>query len=332
MVSMVESERDSRDGVTVGAAAELVGVTVRTLHHWDEIGLASPSVRTTAGYRQYTDADLQRLHRIVAYREAGLGLDAVREVLDDATAEIGATLREQRAQLAERIQDLQQLDERLERMTEAHERGILLNDEAQSEIFGADWDAHRSRQARTVWGDSVQWAQFAERSASRTREQWQSLSAAMSTLQLDLGNALDQGVSFRAARKRTRSSNATAKYFPISSRSRDRCRCAWGECSSPTLASLPTTTESGSGWPPGFGKASTSARALTGSTRRQPPGSDVAVAALDHVPVRVVAGVECGGRLSGRGRATGPAPGHPGWAVRRTGAVEPTGKVWPSET
>ncbi|WP_020667804.1 MerR family transcriptional regulator [Amycolatopsis nigrescens] len=194
MGSVVERERAHRDGVAVGAAAELVGVTVRTLHHWDEIGLASPSVRTSAGYRQYTDADLQRLHRIVAYREAGLGLDAVREVLDDQTAEIGDTLRAQRAQLAERIKDLRQLDERLERMTDAHERGILLDDEAQSEIFGADWDAHRSRQARTAWGDSAQWAQFAERSASRTREQWQSLSAAMSTLQLELGSALDRGV------------------------------------------------------------------------------------------------------------------------------------------
>jgi len=53
----------------------------------------------------------------VAYREAGLTLDAIREVLDDATAEIGDTLREQRAQLAERIHDLQQLDEQLERLT-----------------------------------------------------------------------------------------------------------------------------------------------------------------------------------------------------------------------
>ncbi|MGP4014329.1 MerR family transcriptional regulator [Saccharopolyspora sp. 5N708] len=192
MASVIDFDID--DGVTVGAAAKLVGVTVRTLHHWDEIGLASPSVRTTAGYRHYTEEDLQRLHRIVAYREAGLGLDAVREVLDDATAEIGATLRAQRAQLAERIHDLQRLDDRLERMTEAHERGILLSDEAQSEMFGADWDARRSRAARTVWGDSPQWAQFAERSASRTRDQWQSLSAAMSTLQRDLGDALDRDV------------------------------------------------------------------------------------------------------------------------------------------
>lgn len=193
MVSMVDREFD--DGVAVGAAAELVGVTVRALHHWDEIGLASPSVRTTAGYRRYTEEDLQRLHRIVAYREAGLGLDAVREVLDDATAEIGSTLREQRSQLAERIHDLQQLDKRLERMTEAHERGILLSDDEQSETFGADWDARRSARARAVWGDSPQWAQFAERSASRTREQWQSLSDAMSTLQRDLGDSLDQRVA-----------------------------------------------------------------------------------------------------------------------------------------
>ncbi|APC36753.1 MerR family transcriptional regulator [Nocardiopsis dassonvillei] len=194
MVSMVERERDTGDGVTVGAAAGLVGVTVRTLHHWDEVGLASPSARTAAGYRQYTDADLRRLRRIVAYREAGLGLDAVREVLDDRTAEIGATLREQRARLAERIRDLRRHDERLERMIEAHERGILLDDEAQSEVFGAGWDARWPRQARVVWGGSAQWAQFAEQAAFRTREQWQSLSASMSALQFDLGDALDRGV------------------------------------------------------------------------------------------------------------------------------------------
>jgi DNA-binding transcriptional MerR regulator len=44
-----------------------------------EGGRCTPSVRTTAGYRRYTDADLQRLHRIVAYRETGLGLDVIDE-------------------------------------------------------------------------------------------------------------------------------------------------------------------------------------------------------------------------------------------------------------
>lgn len=193
MVCVVDRELD--DGVTVRAAAEIVGVTVRTLHHWDEIGLASPSVRTTARYRRYTDTDLERLCRIAAYRATGLGLDAIRRVLDDATADIGATLREQRSELAERIQDLQRLDERLERMIEAHERGIVLSDDEQAATFGTEWDPRGPEQARVAWAGSSQWAQFAERSASRTQEQWQSLSDEMSTLQRDLGDALDRRVA-----------------------------------------------------------------------------------------------------------------------------------------
>ena len=50
---------------------------MRTLHHWDEIGLAGPAARSRAGYRLYTDADVERLRRIVVYRELGLDLDLV---------------------------------------------------------------------------------------------------------------------------------------------------------------------------------------------------------------------------------------------------------------
>lgn len=192
MTSMVDNEIE--EDATVGVAADLLGLTVRTLHHWDEIGLASPSRRTPAGYRLYTWDDLERLSRIVAYREAGLSLDAIRHVLDDATAAIGDTLREQRAQLAERIHDLQQLDERLERMTDAHERGILMSDDEQREVFGEDWDPQQASAARFVWGGSKQWAQFAERSASRSRSQWRALSQAMSDLQRDLAGAVNRGV------------------------------------------------------------------------------------------------------------------------------------------
>lgn len=206
-------------GATVGAAADLVNVTVRTLHHWDEIGLASPSGRTPAGYRLYTEADLDRLHRVVAYRETGLGLDTIRTVLDDATTEIGTTLREQRARLAERLRDLQALDERLVRMTEAHERGILLSPEEQQDIFGEDWDPHRSAMARIAWGGSAQWAQFAERSATRTQAQWQTLSDAMSTLQRDLASAMASGIvpgSPEANELVDRHRDLFSNFFPLS--------------------------------------------------------------------------------------------------------------------
>jgi DNA-binding transcriptional MerR regulator len=186
---------DQRDGLTVGSAAETLGVTVRALHHWDQIGLASPSFRTAGGYRLYTETDLERLERVVAYRETGLRLDAIREVLDDSTSRITATLRSQRAQLAARISDLQRLDERLEAMAAAHERGILLDDAEQVEVMGTDWDPTRSQAARVAWGDTVQWAQFAERSATRSKSQWRQLSDAMSGLQRELGDAVQRDVA-----------------------------------------------------------------------------------------------------------------------------------------
>jgi DNA-binding transcriptional MerR regulator len=189
---MVDNEIDA--DATVGMAAGYLGLTVRTLHHWDEIGLASPSHRTPAGYRLYTSEDLERLSRVIAYREAGLSLDTIREVLDDAAAEIGDTLRQQRAQLAEKITELQKLDQRLERMSDAHERGILMSDDEQRETFGEEWDPQSSREARFAWGGTRQWAQFAERSASRSPHQWRALSEAMSALQRDLADAVSREV------------------------------------------------------------------------------------------------------------------------------------------
>jgi hypothetical protein len=157
----------------------------------------------------------------VAYREAGLTLDAIRDVLDDATAKIGETLREQRSQLAERIHHLEQLDERLERMTDAHERGILMSDDEQREVFGEDWDPQQSRAARFVWGGSKQWAQFAERSASRSQSQWRALSEAMSALQDDLAEAVGRGVapgSRQANDLAERHRELFSNFFPLTRR------------------------------------------------------------------------------------------------------------------
>jgi DNA-binding transcriptional MerR regulator len=58
---------------SVGELASATGVTVRTLHHHDEIGLLAPSERTPAGHRRYSGEDLRRLYRIVVLRGLGLG-------------------------------------------------------------------------------------------------------------------------------------------------------------------------------------------------------------------------------------------------------------------
>jgi MerR family transcriptional regulator, thiopeptide resistance regulator len=73
---------DEMRTMKVGAVAEAAGLTVRTLHHWDRIGLLSPSERSPAGHREYTEADLVRLYQVLALRNLGLGLESIAVCLD----------------------------------------------------------------------------------------------------------------------------------------------------------------------------------------------------------------------------------------------------------
>lgn len=66
----------------VGELAHLAGLTVRTLHHYEEVGLLEPAGRTGAGHRYYGPAELRRLHRIVALRQLGLTLDEIGRALE----------------------------------------------------------------------------------------------------------------------------------------------------------------------------------------------------------------------------------------------------------
>jgi len=69
-------------GWKVGELARRTGLTVRTLHHYDQVGLLRPSRRTPAGHRLYGEADVARLQRIQSLRRLGFGLDEVRDALD----------------------------------------------------------------------------------------------------------------------------------------------------------------------------------------------------------------------------------------------------------
>ena len=69
---------------TVGELSRLTGVTVRALHHYDDIGLVRPSQRSAAGYRLYEDADVLRLQQVLLFRELGFPLEAIAAAIDAA--------------------------------------------------------------------------------------------------------------------------------------------------------------------------------------------------------------------------------------------------------
>lgn len=180
---------------TVGAVAELTGVSVRTLHHYDHIGLVVPSVRTAAGYRGYTDADVERLHLVLVYREAGLALGDIRALLDDPTVDGLARLQRQHAVLLERAEGLQRTIKAVEELMNAHRSGIQLTAEEQVEIFGTTaFDDDYAVEAERRWGDTDAWKQSRQRVARMSKQDWIDVKAEGDALLADLAAAKRAGV------------------------------------------------------------------------------------------------------------------------------------------
>ncbi len=100
----------------VGDLAERVGLSVRTLHHWDEVGLFRPSERTAAGHRLYSEADLSRLQRILSLRQLGLSLAEIGSWLSRSDRSLTDDLELHLSRLDREIRELDALRRRLTRV------------------------------------------------------------------------------------------------------------------------------------------------------------------------------------------------------------------------
>ena len=103
----------------IGEVAAATGLTVRTLHHYDEIGLLAPSGRSEAGYRLYADEDVRRLYRIVAFRRLGFALGEIGALLDGDGADPRAVVRAQLERLDAEAATREALRGRLARLLDA---------------------------------------------------------------------------------------------------------------------------------------------------------------------------------------------------------------------
>jgi DNA-binding transcriptional MerR regulator len=180
--------------VNVGEVAALAGVTVRTLHHYDRIGLLSPSGRTAAGYRQYAPADLDRLHQVLLYRELGFPLEEVATLLDDPDADPVAHLRRQLALLRERLERTRAMVAAVEKEMEAHTMGIQLTPEERFEVFGENDPSRYEAEADELWGDTEAYRESHRRAASYTKEDWLRITAESEDIERRLAEALRAGV------------------------------------------------------------------------------------------------------------------------------------------
>ncbi|MBB1246420.1 MerR family transcriptional regulator [Streptomyces durbertensis] len=162
---------------TVGQVAALSGTTVRTLHHYDQIGLLVPGGRSHAGHRRYDETDLDRLQQILFYRELGFPLDEVRPLLDDPDVDPREALRRQHRVLTERIEKLTKMAAAVQRNLEAKRMGINLTPEEKFEVFGDHDPEQYADEVEQRWGDTEAYRESRRRAASYTKEDWKRITA-----------------------------------------------------------------------------------------------------------------------------------------------------------
>jgi DNA-binding transcriptional MerR regulator len=181
--------------VNVGEVATLAGVTVRTLHHYDRIGLLSPSGRSASGYRRYSTADLDRLHQVLVYRELGFGLEEVATLLDDPAADPAVHLRRQHRLLRDRLARTQAMVAAVEREMEARQMGISLTPQERFELFGEHDPERYEAEVERRWGDTDAYAQSRRRTAAYSKEDWVRIKAEGEELVERMAMALRAGVA-----------------------------------------------------------------------------------------------------------------------------------------
>ncbi|MGH4033230.1 MerR family transcriptional regulator [Actinomycetota bacterium Odt1-20B] len=180
---------------SVGQVAGFAGVTVRTLHHYDEIGLLAPSERSHAGHRRYSDADLDRLQQVLFYRELGFPLDEVASLLDDPRVDPRAHLRRQHELLTDRIEKLQKMAAAVENAMEARKMGINLTPEEKFEVFGDHDPDQYADEVAERWGDTEAYRESQRKAASYTKEDWKRINTEMEAIHARMADVLARGLA-----------------------------------------------------------------------------------------------------------------------------------------
>jgi DNA-binding transcriptional MerR regulator len=173
--------------------AQLTGVSIRTLHYYDEIGLLVPKARTPSGYRLYDEADALRLQQILIHRELGLSLEAIRRALDDPAFDQCAALLAQKRQLQQRAQHTQSMLDAIDAALDALDHpdtGVTMN---MTQLFDGFDPSKYEVEARRRWGQTDAYRESRERTKHYTPEDWKEFAAQQAAVYHDAVAAMRAG-------------------------------------------------------------------------------------------------------------------------------------------
>lgn len=172
--------------------ARLSGVTVRTLHHYDRIGLLVPAGRSDAGYRLYGENDLLRLQQILTWRALGFSLAEIKRVLDEPGFDRTRALRHQREALRSRAAEFLAMSRSVDRTLESLEGGGTV---AVENMFDGFDPAQYEDEVRENWGDTDAYRESKRRTAKYSQDDWKRIQREAAEIYERLATHMSAGLS-----------------------------------------------------------------------------------------------------------------------------------------
>ena len=171
---------------TVHEVSQLTGVSIRALHHYDQLGLLPPSRVTQAGYRLYDDAALTRLQSILFFRELGFPLKQIRDILDSPDFD-------RREALSRQLELLRLERQRIDRMIDLARDALQKGENTMdfSAFDRTELDA-RAAEAKARWGNTDAWAESQARQTRRSEAETQAAAEGLMALLARFGALQDK--------------------------------------------------------------------------------------------------------------------------------------------
>jgi len=181
--------------VQIKEFAGLTGVSVRTLHYYDEIGLLSPAcVDRHTGYRYYDETSLLRMQEILFYRELDFSLKSIGELLSSPHYDTNKALKEQKKLLTLK-------KERLERLISAVD-DAMKGETVMSAFDNSEFEAYKA-EARERWGKTDAYKEHTEKTKQYSKEQWNDLAGEMNAILADFAGCMNRGEAPASAQAQT---------------------------------------------------------------------------------------------------------------------------------
>lgn len=181
--------------------ADLAGVSIRTLHHYDDIKLLSPEKVTDAGYRIYSDKSLERLQQILFFKELDFSLSEIKQIMDNPSFDRKKALLGQKELLIEKKKRLEKIINTVDNSLKVIEGEICMNkDDMFSSFSMENIEEHKRKYAKETkekYGETLAYKECEKKTSKYSKDDWNRISKETQEIYLQLAKIMDKEPSDR---------------------------------------------------------------------------------------------------------------------------------------